>query len=147
MSKKKIFGIIFIILGIILLITPLAIRLYTDKTISNEVVSYEKKIIELSTQDNSALYTYLKEYNNSLLENGQKLKDAFSNNDTFIDLSSYGLENNIIGTLSIDKLNLFVPIYAGATDKNLKSGVIDPSLCFNNNKVIFRYPKDKMEHK
>ena len=123
MSKKKIFGIVFILIGIILLIVPLVIRLSTDKKISTKVELYENKLKQIEVAKDSPLYTYLKEYNNSLVENGQKLKDAFSNQDTFIDLTSFGLENNVIGTLKIDKLNLYVPIYVGATDANLNNGV------------------------
>ena len=123
MSKKKIFGIVFILIGIILLIIPLIVRLKTDKTISTKVELYENKLKQMEFAEDSPLYTYLKGYNNSLLENGQQLKDAFSNQDTFIDLTSFGIENNVIGTLKIDKLNLYVPIYVGATDVNLNNGV------------------------
>ena len=123
MSKKKIFGIVFILIGIILLIIPLIVRLKTDKTISTKVELYENRLKQIEFAEDSPLYTYLKEYNNSLLENGQQLKDAFSNQDTFIDLTSFGIENNVIGTLKIDKLNLYVPIYVGATDVNLNNGV------------------------
>ena len=123
MSKKKIFGIVFILIGIILLIIPLIVRLKTDKTISTKVELYENKLKQMEVAEDSPLYTYLKGYNNSLLENGQQLKDAFSNQDTFIDLTSFGIENNVIGTLKIDKLNLYVPIYVGATDVNLNNGV------------------------
>ncbi|MBR3511612.1 MAG: class C sortase [Clostridia bacterium] len=123
MSKKKIFGIVFILIGIILLIIPLIVRLKTDKTISTKVELYENKLKQIEVAKDSPLYTYLKGYNNSLLENGQQLKDAFSSQDTFIDLTSFGIENNVIGTLKIDKLNLYVPIYVGATDVNLNNGV------------------------
>ncbi len=123
MSKKKIFGIVFILIGIILLIIPLIVRLKTDKTISTKVELYENRLKQMEFAEDSPLYTYLKGYNNSLLENGQQLKDAFSNQDTFIDLTTFGIENNVIGTLKIDKLNLYVPIYVGATDINLNNGV------------------------
>ena len=123
MSKKKIFGIVFILIGIILLIIPIVVRLRTDKTISMKVELYENRLKQMEFAEDSPLYTYLKGYNNSLLENGQQLKDAFSNQDTFIDLTSFGIENNVIGTLKIDKLNLYVPIYVGATDVNLNNGV------------------------
>ena len=96
MSKKKIFGIVFILIGIILLIIPLIVRLKTDKTISTKVELYENKLKQMEFAEDSPLYTYLKGYNNSLLENGQQLKDAFSNQDTFIDLTSFGIENKAL---------------------------------------------------
>lgn len=63
-------------------------------------------------------------YNTRIYEEGQKnLKDPFAYEQASVDLTAYGFEENVIGSLQIPRLNLTLPIYLGATTENLAKGV------------------------
>ena len=66
----------------------------------------------------------MRKYNTELIENGQEIHDPFSFEMLDFNLKEYGFESNIVGKLSIKKLNLVVPIYLGATSSNLNKGAV-----------------------
>ena len=71
------------------------------------------------------LYDELRRYNLELYENKQDtLVDAFSYSQPNLDLSSYGIEDNSIGFISIDKMDITLPIYLGANSANMKNGAV-----------------------
>ena len=69
------------------------------------------------------LYELLRRENTRLYEEGQsELKDPFSYAQPGIDLSDYGIEDNIIGYLVVPRLEETLPIYLGANEDALKLG-------------------------
>lgn len=71
------------------------------------------------------LYQDLQEYNEHIWKEKQsELKDAFSYEDSCFDLTEYGLQENIIGTIWIPRMEVELPIYLGATRANMKKGAV-----------------------
>ena len=127
---KKVIGNSLIFLGIIIIVIPLVFRLITTLKISGEVAKFEKEIELFKDQtaetDNlnlEELRKVMEEYNKDLLVNGQEISDPFSFQKLDFDMRSYGIENNIVAEIKIDRLNLKVPIYLGATEENLSRGL------------------------
>ena len=66
----------------------------------------------------------LASYNAALYLDGQRtLCDPFAYEQPGIDLSCYGIEENVIGVLRIERMEAELPVYLGATEENLKRGV------------------------
>jgi len=71
------------------------------------------------------LYQYLKAENEHLFHTGQAgMVDAFAYETTHIDLSEYGLADNLIGFIAIPSIGIELPIYLGANRENLKQGAV-----------------------
>lgn len=69
------------------------------------------------------LYKKLNEMNTKLYEDGQSdLNDIYSYTNPNINLSDYGFKENIIGFISIERMNIKLPIYLGASKENMKVG-------------------------
>lgn len=82
-----------------------------------------------SSTDNSAqlqaLYEELQRRNEELYETGQEdLVDAWSYEQTTVDLSEYGVPDNTIGYLSIPALDCELPILLGASEENMSLGAV-----------------------
>ncbi len=127
---KKVIGNSLIFLGIIIIVIPFVFRLITTLKISGEVAKFEKEIELFKDQtaetDNlnlEELRKVMEEYNKDLLVNGQEISDPFSFQKLDFDMRSYGIENNIVAEIKIERLNLKVPIYLGATEENLNKGL------------------------
>ena len=123
----KIFSGIFIIAGLIIYCLPLISNwLYNEdiKQIKNE---YLKRVEDESKESNKYqdLYEELKKRNEYLYINKQRdLTDPFSYQQSTINLEEYGLQENIIGFISIPKINIEIPIYLGANTENMKKGAV-----------------------
>ena len=102
-------------------------------------ISLKKNLFHIIKEEKSDKKIFPEDSNREELNKIKKSKLRKRLYNLSIDFKSYDDINE-----KIKSNKSMVPIIK---NKNLKSGVIDPSLCFNNNKVIFRYPKDKMEHK
>lgn len=88
------------------------------------------------------LYEDMKEYNRNLNKYGQQIVDAFSYENPSFNLKKYGYKENIIGIIEIPKIKVKLPIYLGATEKNLYKGATHLSQTslplgeYNSNVVI-----------
>jgi len=70
------------------------------------------------------LYADMQAYNLNLYENGQdSLRDPFSHEAPAFDLTGYGFEENMVGYISIPKMDVKLPIYLGASTDDLALGV------------------------
>lgn len=119
-------AVILIILGFSVLLYPL----YTDWQYKNDV-KIQKKIFEQKIEDREEelpyeeLYQELKRRNEALfLEKQKDLVDPFAYEQPGIDLTAYGLEENIIGFLSIPKMGIELPILLGASKENMRQGAV-----------------------
>ena len=94
-----------------------------EKENDSEIVENKQ---ENQKKDNilvEALYKDMIEYNEQLYREGQsELKDPFDYENPSFDLLEYGFENNVIGTVQIEKINVKLPLYLGATTENMKKG-------------------------
>lgn len=129
MNKRKILiivAILFILIGIILFCFPSASNYIYEKNVETEK---EKFVVKITDEQNEnildKLYKKLQEENQKIYENKQnKLVDPFSYEQSAIDLSEYGIDNNVIGYISIPKINIEVPILLGANAVNMKKGAV-----------------------
>ena len=69
------------------------------------------------------LLAAMREYNERIYNEGQSsLTDAWSYTQPSFDLAEYGIENDVIGVLTIPSINLEMPIYLGATYDHMARG-------------------------
>ena len=72
----------------------------------------------------SELLDQMQAYNQQLFANGQSgLVDAWSYEQSGVDLTEYGLPTQVVGVLSIPAMDQQLPVYLGATEENLAQGV------------------------
>lgn len=126
-SKKRfilysIAGMLFLA-GFIVMLYPV----WTDFLYRQETERLKTKFAAQFPEEDSSqteqLYEELKRRNTVLYQEHQKdLKDPFSYQQPEIDLSAYGLPDNIIGFLQIEKMDIELPIYLGANQENLSLG-------------------------
>lgn len=71
----------------------------------------------------SNIYNSMYDYNVSIYENKQsELKDAFSYTTNDFELESYGLTDDIIGFITIDAMNIKLPMYIGSSEDHMSHG-------------------------
>ena len=130
MNKKlfilKISAIIFIIIGITLFCFPYLSNYAYEKNVEEEKEEFIEKISEEANKDIlEKLYEELKNRNEELYQNKQvNLVDPFSYEQPTIDLSEYGIADDIIGYIRIPKMDIELPILLGANSINMKKGAV-----------------------
>lgn len=112
---------------------------YTDRQYKDSVriqkKEFEQRVEEASQHSNTQeaskerafeeLYQELKQRNETLyLEHQKNLTDPWAYEQPDIDLTQYGLEGNIIGFLSIPKMEIELPILLGANRGNMELGAV-----------------------
>lgn len=76
-----------------------------------------------SAENMEQLLRAMQEYNLQLFENGQEnLTDPWSYQQSGLDLKAYGVDDNIIGVLTVPKMEIELPIYLGASAENMAKG-------------------------
>ncbi len=101
----------------------------TDIYTEEDTDVYTEEDIDIERDSSNAaldrLYKWMLRQNKYLYKNGQKdLIDPFSYEQPGIDLTKYGLSDNIVGYISIAKINCNLPIYLGASRENMKKGAV-----------------------
>ena len=132
-----------VVASLLLFLAGLAVLLFPRFTnkLYNEKVQQQKAVFEQQIEEAAAqlenmvqdtpvhpfekLYQELKRRNKELYEEKQKnLKDPFSYEQPTIDLTEYELEGNIIGFISIPKMDVELPILLGANTANMREGAV-----------------------
>ena len=130
-KKKKKQGRALLAAAVCLLLAGMALLLFpviTDWMYRARTEGAYRDFVQWSRNDAETdsldkLYRELVRRNGELYENGQQeLDDPFSYQQPDVDLSAYGLEGNIIGFVSIEKMNVRLPILLGANEENMKQG-------------------------
>ncbi|MCL2432997.1 MAG: class C sortase [Clostridia bacterium] len=111
--------------GLLFYLLPEADNFFYEKSVDKSRKQYFQEL-----EDNPALriklddlYDYLRQYNEDLYENKQKtLCDPFSYTQPKIDLSEFGVLDNTIGYIHIEKIDITVPVFLGADLERLKDG-------------------------
>lgn len=89
---------------------------YPDKI---DVTDEKKKKKEMKYKN---LYKEMKDYNDNLIKNGQKLVDAWSYSQTPVNLDELKSKDGAIGYIDIPDMDVKLPLYIGASEKNMALG-------------------------
>ena len=117
-------ALLVLLAGVCVLLFPRAKDFVYDRETANLKKEFLEKMQD-PENDYGALYAFLKAENERLFETGQKdLIDAFSYEQPTIDLSEYGIEDDIIGFISLPTINIELPIYLGANKINMMKGAV-----------------------
>lgn len=118
----RIIGSLALSLGLLFLLLPALFQQRFVQTTRKLEQSFTEKEESMQTD---ALYEFLKAENERLYAEKQKdLKDPFSYEVPGIDLSAYGIEDNLIGFLTIPRINETLPLYLGANESNMTKGAV-----------------------
>lgn len=93
-----------------------------DEQEDDNIVPEEEKTVA-EERDESVLaqiYAQMQEYNQQLTASGQNIADAWSDQQTQIDLSS--LNSDTVGYIEIPDMEVRLPLYIGASNDNLAKG-------------------------
>lgn len=88
-------------------------------------VEKRRKAFDKQVQENAypELLEAMKAYNKQLEDNGQSgLRDAWSYQKESFSLQEWGIEDGIVGYVSIPAMDVTLPIYLGATEENMSKG-------------------------
>lgn len=124
--KISIISLILIISGIICICFPYISNYFYKKDVENDKDEFIEKISEdYNSNLLDLLYQKLKTENEKLYETNQgNLTDPFSYEQVSVDLSEYGIEDNVIGYIYIPKMDVTLPIRLGANTENMKLGAV-----------------------
>lgn len=127
--KRKILiiiSIIFMIIGITLFCFPHISNFIYEQGVERDREEFVEKILQSENEEIlDKLYKDLQEKNQKLYEDMQNnLVDPFSYEQPAIDLSEYGIYNNVIGYINIPKMNVELPILLGANSANMLKGAV-----------------------
>ena len=145
---KKISVIIIFFIGFLIFIYPTASKIINNYLIQKTISNYKQDIanitvtdtdenqqesLQLEGEENNShtkedldeLFNKMQTYNENIFNEGQQnLVDPFSYEVPSFDLLELGFKDNIIGYLTIPKMEIEVPIYLGATQENMKKGAV-----------------------
>ena len=127
--KRKILiiiSIIFMIICITLFCFPHISNFIYEQGVERDREEFVEKILQSENEEIlDKLYKDLQEKNQKLYEDMQNnLVDPFSYEQPAIDLSEYGIYNNVIGYINIPKMNVELPILLGANSANILKGAV-----------------------
>lgn len=124
----RLFGYILLIVGIVIFIYPFIYRVNFNNEINKDIEVFNKIIKNDEQSDNkelNKLYVTMSKYNEDLFLNGQMgLSDQMSFEESDFDLKEYGIDNDILGFISIPKINTKLPIYNGARESYMENGAV-----------------------
>lgn len=125
---------LFFLAGLVIMIYPVFSNWLYEKNVQQQKTVFEQQVgrkaqderkTDASLMRFETLYQELKRRNNVLYAERQKnLKDPFSYQQPDITLEEYGLDGNIIGFLSIPKIEVELPILLGANTENMRQGAV-----------------------
>lgn len=127
--KEKILiiiSIILILVGISMFCFPHVSNFVYEKGVERDKEEFVEKISKDENEELlEKLYKKLQKENQKLYEDMQNnLVDPFSYEQPAIDLSEYGIYNNVIGYINIPKMNVELPILLGANSANMLKGAV-----------------------
>ena len=125
--KKKIALIVLFIIGLIIVIIPQVTDYLYNIKVNDLEIKYDNMITDIEEVDQFAALNELLTNENNKLFNNQQI--TFVNQDVSfekaqIDLTKYGLNDNVIGFLELPSIDIKLPIYLGANDNNMKRGAV-----------------------
>ena len=127
MTKGKIISIVIFIVGLVILIFPYITNTIYQVEVDDMYLDWIKirpvKIEEIKENEVDVLYKAMQDYNTKIYNNKQQgITDPFAFPSVCFDLTKYNIEDNIVGFITIDKMDIRLPIYLGATQENMALG-------------------------
>lgn len=126
-KKRSKLWIIIFILGLAVLLYPLFSRIYYDYRGNEEVTSFRQGLDNVTSAEVEESLNLAYAYNSSLLSGeNTHLGDPYSDEDKEAGLVEYArmLEvNEKLGVVTIPRINMEFPIYAGTNESVLQKGV------------------------
>lgn len=126
-KKRSKLWIIIFILGLAVLLYPLFSRIYYDYRGNEEVTSFRQGLDNVTSAEVEESLNLAYAYNSSLLSGeNTHLGDPYSDEDKEAGLVEYArmLEvNEKLGVVTIPRINMDFPIYAGTSESVLQKGV------------------------
>lgn len=122
-SKKSIFGHILILLGLILLTSPLILRSYHDYSARAAKRDFETFEDARSDEEMAEENAKAQDYNELIKNSDITVQDPFTTEDYQNDYGLFTKTNTPFAYLSIPKLDKYLPIYLDATNEHLSRGV------------------------
>ena len=123
--NKIIFIIILLFSGMLIIAYPYLInRLYNNKVEKQKQV-FNSIVCKGEDRKKQALYQELKRINDTLFNEKQKnLSGEEAYKKANINLKLYGIQDNVIGYISIPRMKVDLPILLGANEENMKKGAV-----------------------
>lgn len=135
--KKTAFTVIaalLFLLGIAVIFYPYNKQYLYQREADIIIEEYERRIKEMIADTDEDveykvhwnwLYNLMAAYNEKLyMEKQKNLTDPFSYSQPDFSLVLFGFDEEMIGYLSISKMNVHLPIYLGANKENMKKGAV-----------------------
>jgi sortase A len=120
----RIIAALILLAGITVLVYPYVTNFLYNTQVTQMVQSFEADILKDDSRLEQ-LYQKMVAENEQLFANGQQnLYDPFAYEQPGLDLTQYGLTDNIVGYITIPKMDIVLPIYLGASNGNLKLGAV-----------------------
>ncbi|MFV0364524.1 MAG: class C sortase [Suipraeoptans sp.] len=119
-------AVVILVIGVVILLLPFIYQIRYDSERNEIIENFEVDINDASNNELlGELYRKLIAENERLYLEGQsELKDPFSYETPGIDLTNYGIDDNIIGYLTIPSIEMSLPIYLGANEENMQKGAV-----------------------
>lgn len=121
-------AIILFVSGLVVLLLPVINNWLYERDVRQMKQNFEEQIKEATAESSlpfEKLYQELKHRNEKLyIEKQKDLKDPFSYEQPAINLTEYGLDGNVIGFVSIPKMDVELPILLGANNANMRDGAV-----------------------
>lgn len=128
MGKKRKFLIVFLFLiGFAVMLYPLISRTYYDYRGNEEVTSFEEGVTQIPSDEIQEQLQLAHAYNNSLLSGDMDPHgDPYSDEEKESGIAEYARFLEVrekLGVLTIPKINMKFPVYAGTSETVLQRGV------------------------
>ena len=123
----RIIAVIILIAGIGFFTYPIVLKIAFNMQADKAIVQFESIITDELATNNALPYAELRKamfaYNEELYLSGQSgLIDQLSYEVPDFLLSDYGINSDILGYIAIPKIDVKLPIYNGASEKNMAKG-------------------------
>lgn len=124
MNKKKIFYILMIILGMSLISYPIISNYINMYKQTIKISNYQEDILKIPEDEKQKELANAQNYNNQL-EQSTAIDISLNNNENLINTEYINVLNldEVMGYISIPKINVYFPIYHGTSKNVLQSGV------------------------
>ena len=119
----RIFAILLLIAGITVILYPHVMQFLYARHARGVINDFEKRMEEHG--DLEWLKEKMVEYNIQLYENGQdSLLDPFYYDYVSFSLLEFGFDEEMIGFITIPRMDVELPIYLSASDANMRKGAV-----------------------
>lgn len=117
-------GIVFLI-GIGLFLYPSVTKWFSNHMAEKEIDGFQKYSEEITDDNLTELYQAMQQYNEKIYEESQTgLLDQLAGQKSDFHLDKWGIQNNVVGYISIPKMEVELPLYLGATEENMTKGAV-----------------------